>query len=96
LASTTRIIEEQKIERLITTVQHEPIEEYDLIAVSQAAIDFLEQQTLGEPENRAELASLREPKESKSLLRHISKYFRFLSPDLDWNQSDNEVFNYVM
>jgi len=62
LATTTRDIEEQRILHLIEAAQLGPIAEEDLITSSQTAINFLEQQTLAEPENQAELGLLREPK----------------------------------
>lgn len=52
------------MEHLIEAVQQERLGEDELIIASQTAINFLEQQALAEPENQAELASLREPKES--------------------------------
>jgi hypothetical protein len=71
---------ERKILRLIEAAQLGPIGEEDLITSSQTAINFLEQQTLGEPSNQAELGLLREPK----LSRNSSKsqlISRFLSAD---------------
>ena len=70
MASTSQTIEERKIVRLIEAVEEERVGEDELIIASQTAIDFLEQQALAEPENQAELASLREPKESKSPMRN--------------------------
>jgi len=67
LASTTRYVEEEKIKRLIQAVSEKTLGEEDLITASQTAIDFLEHQAVAEPENQAELASLREPKQSKSV-----------------------------
>jgi len=64
LASTTRNIEQRRIVRLIEAVRTETLGDDELITASQTAIDFLEQQALAEPENQAELASLREPKQN--------------------------------
>lgn len=91
MASTTRIAEEEKIKHLIKAVTEETLGEDDLITASQTAIDFLEHQALAEPENQAELASLREPKQSKTSMNIIDD--RFLSADLDcFDSPAPEVF----
>jgi hypothetical protein len=71
LASTTRNIEQRRIVRLIEAVRTETLGDDELITASQTAIDFLEQQALAEPENQAELASLREPKQSMNSIETI-------------------------
>lgn len=70
IASSTQENEARKVAELIKTLQDtigDDIEETQVYATSQAAIDYLERQTFLEPENQA-LLNLQEPPERMLLL----------------------------